>query len=85
MSADTDESLTEVYERDPSFAREADVLNELLTAYRLKATPAAVLVSREGTIASATVDGKLAIEALIRLAVARRGAPGLAMSPAAVA
>jgi hypothetical protein len=66
-----------VYERDPVLAEEADELNGVLAAYRLTATPSAVLVTPEGTIASATVDGRLAIEALIRLAVTRRGAPGL--------
>jgi uncharacterized membrane protein YphA (DoxX/SURF4 family)/thiol-disulfide isomerase/thioredoxin len=73
----TGATVQEVYERDPVLAEEADELNGVLAAYRLTATPSAVLVTPEGTIASATVDGRLAIEALIRLAVTRRGAPGL--------
>src|SRR3954466_9615660 len=74
-------TLREVYESDPELAAESDELFELFDAYRLMATPAAVLVTPEGTIASATVDGKPAIEALIRLAAARRGAPGLRIAP----
>jgi uncharacterized membrane protein YphA (DoxX/SURF4 family)/thiol-disulfide isomerase/thioredoxin len=73
----TGATVQEVYDRDPVLAEEADELNGVLAAYRLTATPSAVLVTPEGTIASATVDGRLAIEALIRLAVTRRGAPGL--------
>lgn len=58
-----------------------EALNELVnlfTAYRLKATPSAVVVTPEGTIGSATVNGHLAIEALIRLTLARLpGSPGV--------
>jgi thiol-disulfide isomerase/thioredoxin len=78
LAAKTGASIREVYERDPELAREVDELNALLTSYRLRATPSAVIVTSEGTIASATVDGRPAIEALIHLAVARRGAVGLA-------
>jgi uncharacterized membrane protein YphA (DoxX/SURF4 family)/peroxiredoxin len=70
-------TLRAVYERDPELAAESDHLDTVLAAYRLRATPSAVLVTPEGTIASATVDGRQAIEALIRLAVERRGAVGV--------
>ena len=76
-AAPTGASVQEVYARDPELAAEADELNAVLAEYRLTATPSAVLVTPEGTIASATVDGRLAIEALLRLAVIRRGVPGL--------
>src|SRR3954453_10465858 len=76
-AAPTGAMVHEVYERDPELAAEADELNAVLAAYKLTATPSAVLVTPEGTIASATVDGRLAIEALIRLGASRRGAPGL--------
>jgi uncharacterized membrane protein YphA (DoxX/SURF4 family) len=55
-----------------------DAINELydvFIAYRVTATPAAVIVSPEGTIASATVDGKLGIESLIRLTMSRSAPP----------
>jgi thiol-disulfide isomerase/thioredoxin len=70
-------SIHETYERNPDLAAEADQLHAVFAAYRLRATPSAVLVTPEGTIASATVDGRPAIKALIRLAVNRRGAAGL--------
>jgi uncharacterized membrane protein YphA (DoxX/SURF4 family) len=70
-------SLREVYERDPQLAEEVDHLDAVLASYRLRATPSAVLVTPEGTIASPTVDGRPAIEALIRLAIGRRGAVGV--------
>jgi uncharacterized membrane protein YphA (DoxX/SURF4 family)/thiol-disulfide isomerase/thioredoxin len=77
-----DVSVKEVYEHDLALAQEVDELNELLVAYRVHATPGAVIVTPEGTIASATVDGRPAIEALIHLTVSRRGAVGLAASQA---
>ena len=80
--AATGRSLPEVYEHDPDLAVESDELDVVFASYRLKATPAAVLVTPEGTIASATVDGKLAIEGLIRIAASGRGAPGLQLAHA---
>jgi hypothetical protein len=65
-------NLSEVLARDGDLARETDELAEVLTAYRIRATPSAVIVNPEGTIASATVDGRPAIEGLIRLALSRR-------------
>jgi hypothetical protein len=71
---------SEIREQVPEVAREIDELHELFAAYRLFATPSAVIVTPEGTIASATVNGRPAIEALIRLTLARRGATGLTVS-----
>lgn len=84
-SSSTGASLQQLYENDADLARELDDLNPVLGAYRLKATPAAVIVTAEGTIASATVDGRPAIKALIRLAAARRGAVGFAAGQAVAA
>ncbi|MGI8863623.1 MAG: MauE/DoxX family redox-associated membrane protein [Solirubrobacteraceae bacterium] len=78
-------SLHDLYEREPELARENDGLDVILASYRLKATPAAVIVTPEGTIASATVNGRPAIEALLRLAVTRRGGVGLAADRAVIA
>jgi len=58
--------LPELYESDPAFAAGVDELYELFARFRLVATPSAVVVTPEGTIGSATVDGRPAIEALIR-------------------
>jgi uncharacterized membrane protein YphA (DoxX/SURF4 family) len=80
--AATGMSLQEIYEHDPVLAAESEELHALFASYRLKATPAAVLVTAEGTVASATVDGKLAIEGLIRIAASGRGAPGLQLAHA---
>jgi len=44
---------------------------EIYRAYKTGATPSAVLVSTDGRIASATVQGRFAIEQLIRLALRR--------------
>lgn len=70
-------SLTEVMERDKELSAETDEVHKVLESYRVHATPSAVVVTPEGTIASATVDGRLAIEALIRLTLAGRGASGI--------
>lgn len=48
-----------------------EALYDVFRAYRVTATPCAVIVTPEGTIASATVDGKLGIESLLRLTMAR--------------
>jgi hypothetical protein len=81
-AARTGASLQEVYERDSELARENDELSAVFAAYRLHATPSAVIVTPEGTIASATVDGRPAIEALIHLVASHQGAIGLATSQA---
>lgn len=56
----------------------ADVLlqndSELLDAYRIPGTPSAVVVARDGTIATATATGYHMIEALIRLTLRRSAA-----------
>ena len=63
--------LVEALERDPEFARAVEDLFGVFAAYRLNATPSAVILTPEGTIASATVHGRPAIEALLRLNLAR--------------
>jgi uncharacterized membrane protein YphA (DoxX/SURF4 family) len=52
-----------------------DELTDVFVTYRIIATPAAVIVSPEGTIASATVDGRLGIQSLIRLTMSRSAPP----------
>jgi peroxiredoxin len=57
-------------------------LNELLVseerafgdAYQARATPSAVLVDADGRVAARTVAGRVAVEALIRVALTRAGA-----------
>lgn len=84
-SARTGLSLQEIYERDPELRQEMQDLDEVHGAYRVHATPAAVIVTPEGTVASATVDGRLAIMGLIRLVVNGRGGAGLRSATALVA
>jgi thiol-disulfide isomerase/thioredoxin len=69
-------TMQEVMDRNEALARETDEVHKVLASYRVQATPSAVIVTPEGTIASATVDGRLAIEALIRLTLAGRGVAG---------
>jgi uncharacterized membrane protein YphA (DoxX/SURF4 family)/peroxiredoxin len=71
-------SMQEIYDQNPELAKENDELDVVLGSYWLKATPAAVILTPEGTIASATVDGRLGIEALIHSAASRSGAAGFA-------
>jgi uncharacterized membrane protein YphA (DoxX/SURF4 family)/thiol-disulfide isomerase/thioredoxin len=72
-------SLSDARAEDKALDEALNELVEVFTAYRLKATPSAVVLTPEGTIGSATVDGHLAIEALIRLTLARTpGSPGTA-------
>jgi thiol-disulfide isomerase/thioredoxin len=85
VAARTGVLTKELYERDQGFAREVDELNALLALYRVHATPSAVILTAGGTVASVTVDGRLAVEALLHLAVARRGAVGLAVGQAVAA
>lgn len=69
--------LASAVAHDPALLEENDALYELFDAYRLIATPSAVILTPQGTIASATVDGAPAIEALLRLTLSRwtGGAP----------
>ena len=67
--------LADALEEDPVFASDFEGLNEVLSSYRLRATPSAVIVSADGTIASATVDGNPAIHALLHQALARSPRP----------
>lgn len=56
--------------------------NEIFELYRLRATPSAVLVGADGLIGEAPAEGVPAIEALIRVTLARDGpaSPALAQS-----
>lgn len=53
---------------------EMQALLRVLESYKLVGTPSAVVVSPDGLIASSTVDGRPAIEALIRVALSRSAA-----------
>jgi thiol-disulfide isomerase/thioredoxin len=64
-------SLNDAREADSVLDEALKELVELFNAYRLTATPSGVLVTPQGTIGSATVNGHLAIEALIRLTLSR--------------
>ena len=68
------DSLGAAREHDPLLDQELEGLLQLFDAYRLPATPSAVLVTPQGAIASATVDGRLAILSLLRLTLARSAA-----------
>ena len=74
--------LKDAVEEDPGLQAEIDQLTEVLKTYQVPHSPAAVVVSAEGTIASTTVSGRLAIEALIRRTIAGAVAPVPAASPA---
>jgi peroxiredoxin/uncharacterized membrane protein YphA (DoxX/SURF4 family) len=63
--------LLEALAQDPVLQREMDELVEVAQAYRMSHSPGAVVVTPAGTIGSATVDGRLAIEALIRVTLAQ--------------
>jgi thiol-disulfide isomerase/thioredoxin/uncharacterized membrane protein YphA (DoxX/SURF4 family) len=52
--------------------RDAPQGREVAEAYRIRGTPAAVLVSPTGTVASAPAEGSAAIEALIRVGLRPR-------------
>lgn len=56
---------------------------EVMRDYRLQATPAAIVVSAQGTIASAAAAGATAIEPLVRLTVRRGASSSTARSAAA--
>jgi hypothetical protein len=60
-----------IFERDPVLEQDVDSLFEVLEAYRITATPAAVIVSPSGVVLSPTADGKQGIEALIRVSLGR--------------
>ena len=57
--------------------------SEVMTAYQLQGTPSAVVVSREGMIASNAAAGAFAVEALIRLTLQREAAAPVASTSAA--
>lgn len=64
-------ALADAVEHDPALLEENDRLYELFETYKLVATPSAVVLTPEGTVASATADGAPAIEALLRVALTR--------------
>ena len=68
---------------DPGLQAELDQLTEIAHAYDVHDSPAAVIVSPAGTIASTTVSGRLAIEALIRMTMAGAVAPMRTAPPVA--
>ena len=68
------ERLSEEHELSLALAQEA---NETFEEYALRATPSAVRIDADGTIASAPAEGVPAIEALIRSAVAQATPPRL--------
>jgi peroxiredoxin len=75
--------LTDALEEDPGLRAELDQLTKVFQTYQVPHSPSAVIVSPEGTIASTTVSGRLAIEALIRRTMAGAVAPMRTTSPVA--
>lgn len=61
--------LIDAVKEDPRLQEELDELIEVSHAYDVHHSPGAVLVTPAGTIGSALVDGRPAIEALIRLTI----------------
>jgi thiol-disulfide isomerase/thioredoxin len=68
-SPDDNEPLAAEYGID-NMLLQADF--EVLTAYRVRGTPSAVVVTPEGAIGSSVVSSNVAIEPLLRLALRRR-------------
>jgi peroxiredoxin len=58
--------LLEAIERDPVLAQELEDLSQISHLYGNHHSPAALVVTTAGTIGSVMVDGRLAIQALIR-------------------
>ena len=56
--------LVDAVKEDPGLNDDLEELFEVMQAYQTEYSPSAVIVSPAGTIASAVVDGRLAIEAL---------------------
>ena len=63
--------LKDAVVEDPGLQLEMDELFAVMQAYQAQESPSAVLVTPAGTIGSAIVDGRPAIEALVRLALSR--------------
>jgi peroxiredoxin/uncharacterized membrane protein YphA (DoxX/SURF4 family) len=74
-------SLAEAVEEDPVLMEEMDDLIAISHSYRVHHSPAALIVTPAGTIGSASVDGRRAIEALIRLALAEAVPTTLMVAP----
>lgn len=67
--------LVDAVKKDPVLQAELDEVIEVSHAYDVHASPAAVLITVAGTIGSPLVDGRPAIEALLRLTLAGVGKP----------
>jgi uncharacterized membrane protein YphA (DoxX/SURF4 family) len=63
--------LVDAIKEDPGLQDELDELFNVMRSYQAQDSPSAVLVTPAGTIGSAIVDGRPAIEALIRLTLSR--------------
>jgi peroxiredoxin len=72
--------LREAIVEDPELKRELDELVAIGEAYLMGHSPGAVIVTPAGTIGSATVDGRRAIEALLRITLAQATLPPPALS-----
>jgi peroxiredoxin len=59
--------LVDAIEEDPGLQEHMDEVFEVMQAYQTEYSPSAVIITAAGTIGSAVVDGRPAIEALIRL------------------
>jgi peroxiredoxin len=73
--------LKDAVAEDPGLQAEIDQLTEVLLSYKIPHSPGAVIISPAGTIASATVSGRLAIEALIRRTLADAVVPAHTAAP----
>lgn len=67
--------LIDAVKQDPTLQQEIDDLIEVSHAYDVHHSPGAVMITPAGTIGSAVVDGRPAIEALIRLTMSGALAP----------
>lgn len=63
--------LKDAVEEDPGLQADLDELFDVMRAFQAQDSPSAVLITPVGTIGSAIVDGRPAIEALIRLTLSR--------------
>jgi peroxiredoxin len=76
--------LRDATAQDPVLQEEMDQLQEVMHAYDMHHSPGAVVVSPAGTIASASVNGRRAIEALIRVTLAETAPTRVPVAPATV-
>ena len=78
-------SVVDARAGDDQLDTEMENLYALFETYRLRATPSAVVVAADGTIGSATVNGRPAIEALLRLTLDRASGRGPRQTSTALA